>query len=253
MSQSPNKKSTSNKRTHSASVSPSVKPVVKFTALEVLDPEPRFFAGPYSQFVQMGPWFYRLRKYRTLQSVMEALKPHFKLYCTRYKIETIEGKRYLCYSAVRNSETGKVFDVIPYNLVWQFDFDAQFEAELRAVYFFRFVMGFRTLKSSLEVVSDGRRYHPLSAVENAFCHKPVYSMPDYRISPVELDSDEKGIRVLWISPQAEMKRILGSLSASAFHDFIGKIRNTLRDVAPKYVYLANNIRELLLELIEFGD
>lgn len=240
------------RRTRSASVSPTSKPKTKQQTLEVISDEPRLFMGPYSQFVQNGLWVYRLRKYRAIQAMAEALKPHFKLYHFRYKVELINNIRYLCYSTHRNPVTGRVFDVIPYDLVWEFNFDEQFRSELKAVYFFRFLLGFKTVHSSLEVAFDGRRYHPISAAENAFCRKPIYSMPHYKITtslPEKYDDSD----VLWISPAIETKKILGSLTTLALHNFIDKIRNQLREIDPKYVYVANSIRETLLNLVSFEE
>lgn len=208
------------------------------------------YSTQYSNFAVIRGNVYRVIRFRTsLQLIVEILKNFFKLPRLPFKIERIEGLRHFCYIPFRNYQTRKIYDILPYPKIFGFDFEEDFYTELRSVYFFRYLLGFNSKKESIEVYWDGKRFHPVSIIDSVFSRKLALTGVGYKISETVLEDEPT---TLWISPRTEVKRILGEINLDRLHGFITRLRTLLREIDTKYVFLAEDVRRRILDLVDFN-
>lgn len=214
----------------------------------------RTFDGKYNKYAVKcnNNTVYRIVPVKnTLQLVAESLKRLFKLNRPASRVIYAEGQRYLAYNSIQNKK-GKTLEDIPYPLVKDYPFDKQFNDALQSVYFFRYVIGFRTIDSNIKVWYTGTRYYPISSGETTLCRKKKSSGSGFKISPTAYDKDiVNPPKHLLVNPKIEIKKILGALTSDALYEFLDKVRDKIRECDEKYLWLVDHIERAFRQWADY--
>lgn len=214
----------------------------------------RMFDGRYNRYVSNinNGIVYRIVPVKSrLQLVVESLKKLFKLNRPLSRVIYADGQRCLAFDTFQNKKN-KVLEDVPYSLVKDYPFDKKFTDALQAVYFFRYIVGFRTVDANIQVWYTGKRYYPISVGESALCRSKKSNGPGFKISPTAYDKDIiKPPKHLIVNPEAEIKKILGEITNDALYEFLDKVREKIRECDESYLWMVDHMERRLRQWTEY--
>lgn len=215
--------------------------------------EIRKFEGTYNKYLVISNITYQIKPLSNkLQLVTNALKPLFGIIEREKFLITYQGRKYIGTKALKNKR-GEAIEEFPFDLMPESLVTAGFREKLRTIYFFRYLIGFRTTKLSIRVSYDEGKYSPVSYSEAKLAKDTnLRTGTGFKITPTR--EKEKNPKYIRVDPEDEMRRILGlkheKITLSAIYDFLANLKHEIIETDPSFLWLVNSIQRKLMDLLE---
>ncbi len=213
----------------------------------------RRFDGTYNKYLVINNITYQIKPLTNkLQLLTSALKPLFGIVEREKFLVTYQGKKYIGTKALKNKK-GEAIEEFPFDLMPESLMTAGFREKLRTIYFFRYLIGFRTTKISIRVSHDGEKYTPVSYSETKLAKDiNLRTGTGFKITPTR--EKEKSPKYIRVDPEDEMRRILklkhGKITLNHIYDFLADVKREIIETDPSFLWLVNSIQRKLMDLLE---
>ena len=212
------------------------------------------FDGTYNKYIVISNVTYQIKPVTSrIQLVADALKPLFGIDRRKKFLITYRGKKYIGTKPARR-ENGRIIEEIPFSTLSEDAITAGFKEKLRTIYFFRYLMGFRTTKVSIRVFYDGEKCIPLSYSEAKFSNEAnIRTGTGFKITPTR--EKETNPRYVRVDPEYELKKILKikykRITLNHVYDFLASIKKEIIEVDPEFLWLVTSMQQKIMDLIDF--
>lgn len=204
---------------------------------------------------------YRIRQCKSsLNFVCESIKYSFDIKSPRcYLLEFNRGKtikKYLGYEVYRDPKDNKIWEETPFDHYPKEKWTEKFLSQLKSIYFFRYLMGFKTTSLSLRIGYDGKEYFPISYTESIQAKGDNRSGKDFQITTTKINKDEMDAfnDKIFIDPNTELKKLCKCskprITRKDIVKFLDKLRDVIRDADPSYLWLVNTINLKISGILE---